>query len=106
MAYDEDLVARVWDKARATADQDPRLWRKDECGAWLYREHYGSTESEYGWWIADVSLGREGGIEQLRPFHQGNGFDIENGAPRCKVTADRAGIAPEQRVGTPRNAGV
>jgi hypothetical protein len=106
MAYDEALIAEVWKRARATMDQDPNEWRKDECGAWMYREHYGSPASEFGWWIADVSLGKEGGPENLRAFHKGNSFDVSNGAPRCTVTADRDGIGPEQSVLKPHNRSV
>lgn len=104
MQYDEGVIAQVWQKARATPDQDPHQWRKDECGAWLYREHYGSEESEFGWWIANLSLGEGDAVEDLKPLHRANGFDIGNAALRCTVSADRAGLAPEQSVIQPRNA--
>ena len=106
MEFDEAMVEAVWGKARATLDQNPTRWRKDQCGAWLFRDHYGSTVSDYGWKIQNVSPGGDDTLENLKPFHHRNGFDIAQGEPRCAVTADRAGLAPEQSVGHPRNAGV
>lgn len=103
MAFDDTMIDEVWKKARAMADQDFTVWRKDECGAWLFREHYGNTASEYGWKIVNIAPGSDDSLENLRPFHLRNTFDIENRKPRCVVTADREGLAPEQTVGKPRN---
>lgn len=106
MTYDNALVAEVWDRARILRDRDPTVWRQDECGAWIYRDHYDSKASEYGWWIASTSSAPGGNRDGLRPFHRRNGYDIENGQARCAVTADRAGADADQRVSEPRNTDV
>ena len=103
MGFDEKLVQRVWEQARATQDRDPDEWRKDECGAWINRALYESSASEYGWKIVNIVPGSEDEPKNLGAFHRDNGFDLANGRPRCTVTADRTDIAPGQKVGQPRN---
>ena len=55
MAYSEDLIQKVWEKARAMPDHDPTEWRQDECGAWLRRQAYRHEKSEHGWTIVNTS---------------------------------------------------
>lgn len=103
MAYDAELIQRVWEQARATQDRDPDEWRKDQCGAWIHRGHYNSPVSEYGWKIVNVVPGGENKPVNLEAFHRDNGFDLANGHAKCAVTADRTDISPGQHVGQPRN---
>lgn len=98
----EQQVEQAWQLARAIRDRDPRQWRQDDCGAWLFRAHYGSSESEFGWRMVYTSPGED--PASLRPFHHANGYDIENARPRCAVSADRTGLDPEQSADRPRNA--
>lgn len=103
MSIDEKLVQPVWEKGRGIADRDSSQWRQDQCGAWLHREQYNNSNSEYGWKIVCVVPGSENNIEDLQPFHWNNNFDIANGRPHCQVTADRSDLAPGQHVDHPRN---
>ena len=57
MVYSKEIADQVWENARAMPDKDPTEWRKDECGAWIKREHYGNNTSEFGWKIERVSPG-------------------------------------------------
>jgi hypothetical protein len=106
MQLDEDMIQKVWQKGRGAADRAAAEWRTDECGAWMHRAQYGNADSEYGWKIQNVSAGAANTVENLRPFHKANSFDVANRKPHCHVTADRAGLAPTQHVGTPRNRNV
>jgi len=103
MEFNDETVQGVWEKARATNDKDPTDWRKDECGAWIYRSHYGNQVSEFGWKIENVTPGEQSELENLRPFQHENSFDKATGQPHCRVTADREGLAPTARIDTPRN---
>lgn len=105
MAYSEDKIQAVWEKGRVIQDRDPTEWRQDQCGAWLNRHQYHS-ELEYGWRIENVEAGGGDVLDNLYPFHWKNTFDIENGKPKCLVTADRTDLAPGQHVDQPRNANV
>lgn len=104
MGYSKDTVQNVWEKARVIAEQDPAVWRKDECGAWIRREHYQRENSEFGWIIANVSAGGPNELHNLRPFHHENSFDAGPGQPKCRVTADQKRIDPHEHLASsPRN---
>jgi hypothetical protein len=103
MELSEELVQQVWENARATSDQDPRHWRKDECGAWMRREHYGHTYSEFDWKIDNASIGGADVAENLRAFHHANSYDRAERRPHCHVTADMAHVPTPERVLEPRN---
>ena len=33
----QDVIWKVWAKGEIFAGNDPVFWRKDACGAWIYR---------------------------------------------------------------------
>jgi hypothetical protein len=103
MEYNEELVQQVWEKARANSDVPMTQWREDECGAWIGREHYGDTDSQFGWVILNVSAGRPDSIEHLRAFHHRNSYDIANQNAKCHVTADRTDLPSFEHSPQPRN---
>ena len=103
MAYSEDLIQQVWEKARVMPDHDPTEWRQDECGAWLRRQAYRHEKSEHGWTIVNTSPGGPDVVENLRPLHLGNSFDKASGKAHCHVTEDRTGVQPTAAVDHPRN---
>ena len=104
MKFDEDTIQRVWEHARATNDQDPTQWRKDECGAWIKRADFGERDSEFGWKIEDTVPGTPADPDHLRPFHNANSFDIANRRAHCRVSADRREAGPRARLDRPRNS--
>lgn len=93
MAFNEELVQAVWEqKSRVVPEQDPNIWRKDECGAWVRRDHYQNRDSEFGWNIDYIT---PGGLEEpanLRVLQWKNYVAGGVGRVVCKITADRGGI--------------
>lgn len=106
MEYSEQLIQQVWEKGRGSGGIDTDLWREDECGAWISRPDYGKTDSEFGWKIVNVSAGAPDTLENLRPFHLGNGYDLANHQARRHVTADRTGLATFEHMFQPHNRNV
>lgn len=102
MEYSEALIQQVWEKARAVQGFDLEHWRKDECGAWICREHYGNENSEFGWKIVKVRPGPET-LETLEAMHWENDYNIVDHRPKCRVTEDRTGLKPWEQVTEPRN---
>lgn len=43
MAFSEETIQQVWEKATPVAGNDPAVWRQDQCKAWMEE---GSTEIE------------------------------------------------------------
>jgi hypothetical protein len=104
MVFSDELIEKVWQKARATSKLSSETWRQDECGAWMRRDHYGLDRSEFSWKIENISLGGPDTLENLRPFHRANVYDHANRRATCHITADLAGVsAVEQVVSEPRN---
>lgn len=106
MAFNDDMIQAVWEKGRRMQDRDPNEWCQDQCGAWLHRDQYENTTSEYGWKILNIVAGGGDELDNLQPFHWNNTFDIANGKPQCQVTADRSGLNPTQGIVQPRNTGM
>jgi hypothetical protein len=103
MSYSRDLVQQVWEKARAYTEISPDAWREDECGAWMRREDYGRTDTEFGWRVVNVSAGGADTLENLRPFHHRNGYDVGGRRHLRHVTADRTGMAVFEHNFEPKN---
>ncbi|MBS1188836.1 MAG: hypothetical protein H6R10_628 [Rhodocyclaceae bacterium] len=103
MEFSAEMVQQVWDKARANADQNPDTWRRDECGAWIRREHYGRQDSEFGWRIENVSVGGPNTVDNLRALNCANSYDRANGRAHCRLAADLSNIPAPERVFEPRN---
>lgn len=98
-----ELIDAVWQHGRVMPEADPEQWRQDACGAWMRREHFGRDDSDFGWKVQSVVPGGAETPETLRPFQWRNGYDVENGSLRRKVTADRSDIPAEKYGNPPRN---
>ncbi len=103
MGYSEQLIQQVWEKGRGNSEIDTNQWREDECGAWISRPDYGKTDSDFGWKIVNVMPGAPDALENLKPFHILNGYDLASHQPKRHITADRTGLATFEHTFDPRN---
>lgn len=90
VGFSGDTVWMVWSKGEIFAGNDPVFWRKDVCGAWIYRGHYGRKDSEYGWVIEHIIPLSEGGtddVSNLTPMHWKNTVRKTDGNFECNVTS-------------------
>ena len=88
MVYSDEIVLEVWNKATVVSDNDPNVWRKDECGAWIQRSMHGDRSSQYGWEIDCASADESQDLANLRPLQWQNIISKGDGKVRCRVTAD------------------
>ena len=84
-------IEAVWQKGQRVANNDPAVFRKDGCGAWMRRSSYGRTDDQYGWEIDHIKpVAKSGGDElaNLQPLQWQNnrrkGDDYPNWT--CAVT--------------------
>jgi len=71
MPYSEDTVQKVWEKGTVVSNNDPKVWRQDQCKAWMRRALYGNRDYQYGWEIDHIKPESEGGgdeLSNLRPL--------------------------------------
>lgn len=88
--FSEETIQAVWEKAISVPNNDPNIWRQDECKAWIKRTDYGNRNSKYGWeidHINPISMGGRDVISNLRPLQWKNNASRQNGALTCCVTS-------------------
>lgn len=72
---DEAKINEIWDRANKVEGFDEAQFRKDACGAWIIRNHYGLRDSIYGWEVDHVypqSLGGDDNDANLRAMQWEN----------------------------------
>lgn len=92
MAYTEEIIQKVWKKGNIVTNNDPNIWRKDHCGAWIGRKYYGNRNSQYGWEIDHIKPKSEKGEDQLsnlRPLQWENNASKQAGRLTCVVKASK-----------------
>ena len=54
MAWSEEQIQYVWNRASIVNGFDKSRFRKDACGAWIMWDKYGDNDSLYGWEIDHI----------------------------------------------------
>jgi hypothetical protein len=87
MSWSEEMIEIVLGKGKVVKDNDPNVYRKDQCGALIRRNSYGNRDSQYGWEIDHISPGGPNIPSNLRPLQWRNNVDKSSGRLKCRVTA-------------------
>lgn len=87
MSFDQQTILRVWLKATPIQGNDPYIFRKDACGAWIKYSDYGDRFSKYGWEVDHISPGGPNILSNLRPLHWRNNVAKSDGRLSCAVVS-------------------
>lgn len=93
--WTEEEKRKIWNKAQTDDNNDPDLWRKDQCGAWMYYPNYGAASvgeahTSYKWQIDHIKPESKGGedvVSNARPLQWFNNDSRQNGRLKTKITA-------------------
>ena len=88
MSFTNDEIQAVWNKASIDLNNDPNLWRKDQCGAWIGRDFYGNRDSQYGWEIDHINPIGGDSLSNLRPLQWENNANKSDGRLMCPVVSN------------------
>lgn len=88
---DEEKLA-VWDKGQIVSGMDPKMWRKDQCGAYIKWDMYNdrSFQDNNGWEIDHIKPDSKGGLDIIsnaRPLQWYNNVSRSNGRLTCPIKA-------------------
>lgn len=90
----DSIINEVWEKATKVDGYEPSQFRKDACGAWIIRNHYGLRTSMFGWEVDHVypqSLGGDDNSQNLRAMHWENNKSKGDDYPSYKAVVQSDG---------------
>lgn len=97
MEWTHEQKSAVWNKGTPVDGNDPNIYRKDQCGAWMKWADHGNRNSQYGWEIDHITPKANGGsdaLSNLRPLQWGNNASKSDGRLVCAVTANGKNNGP------------
>jgi len=71
MGWTDVKIQMVWEKGTVVQGNDPKVFRKDQCKAWINRDKYGDRKSDYGWEIDHITPGGTDDLSNLIPLQVG-----------------------------------
>ena len=63
--WDNQTILQVWSKAEVTNNNNPAIFRKDACDAWIKFQDHGNRNSQYGWEIDHIIPDSQNGSDEL-----------------------------------------
>ncbi len=73
--WSNERISDVWKKGKIVGDNDPNIYRKDACGAWIQFSKHGDRDAKYGWEIDHIIPEAHHGsnaLSNLQPLHWKN----------------------------------
>lgn len=84
MLLDENKINQIWEKGIPVDGVDSAKFRKDACGAWIARNKFEKSDSDFGWGVDFIYPRSKGGGEEpenLRPLNIRNNISKADSYP-------------------------
>lgn len=89
MSFSLTDIQSIWEKGQIVPNNDPNVWRKDQCGAWIGRQSYGIRNFQYGWEIDHIDTNTDNNsLSNLRPLQWENNASRQDDRLSCPITAN------------------
>lgn len=89
MSFSDEKIQQIWEKGSIPSEPHKNEWRKDQCGAWIYRAAYGDRNSAWGWEVHHINTNGGDELSNLIPLHWENNLaTADTGRSVCVVTSD------------------
>ena len=78
--WSNETILTVWKKGNTEGNNDPDVFRKDVCGAWMKFDQHGDRDAKYGWEVDHIKPEAHDGTDELsnlQPLHWKN--NVEKG---------------------------
>jgi len=78
--WSSGVILAVWEKGKIVNNDNPDVYRKDACGAWMQFSEHGNRDAKHGWEIDHITPVTQGGtgiLSNLQPLHWKN--NVEKG---------------------------
>lgn len=85
--WTEQHIKAAWESAEIAGRINAEKWRKDLCGAWIARQHFGNHNSQFGWEIESVESIPSGVDARLLALQWKNAQQRSGGKITCRITA-------------------
>ncbi|RLA48080.1 MAG: HNH endonuclease [Gammaproteobacteria bacterium] len=97
MSWTHEQKLAAWNKAKTVGENDSKVWRQDDCDAWIKWSEYGNRDSQYGWEMDHITSQDHGGGDEdsnLRALRWENNVSKGEGRLKCAVTSNGTNNAP------------
>ena len=88
MTFDNEVIDKVWNKARDIQGANPNEWKQDVCNTPMKKDDYGNRDSQYGWEIDHKDPSGSDNLSNLQPLQWENNASKGDGELKCKCNKD------------------